>query len=156
MKIRVLQFEDDLWDQVIQYAENCSWKAGPFLAKHMLENRFSDWERVFVAIEGAKIAGYCTIAKTDSIPKVSYTPYISFMFVGEEYRGKRLSEQLIKYVLSYAAGMGFRQVFLVSEEKGLYEKYGFIKIDEKKDFRGNDEQIFCIDISHFPKWGDEG
>jgi len=146
MEIRALQFEDDLWNRVIQYAESCSWKAGLFLAKQMLENRFSDWERIFVATEGTNIVGYCTIAKTDCIPNVSYTPYIAFIFVGEEYRGQRLSEQLIKCALAYAKDIGFKQVFLVSEEKGLYEKYGFTKIDDKKDLWGNDEQIFCIDI----------
>jgi len=145
-KYTVLQFEDNLWESVIQYAENCSWKAGPFLAKQMKENRFSDWERVFVATEDTNICGYCTIAKTDGIPNASYTPYISFMFVGEEYRGQRLSEQLIKFALAYAKDIGFKEVFLVSGEEGLYEKYGFTKIDDKKDSWGNDEQIFRIGI----------
>jgi hypothetical protein len=39
--------------------------------------------------------------------------------------------------------IGFPKVFLVSGEQGLYEKYGFIKIDYKKDIWGNDEQVFC-------------
>lgn len=36
--------------------------------------------------------------------------------------------------------------YLVSGEQGLYEKYGFIKFDDKEDRWGNKEQIFSIDI----------
>lgn len=146
MEITAIKLGDDLWDGVIEYAKNCSWKAGVSLANQMQENKFSDWERVLVATEGTKVAGYCTITKTDCIPNVNYTPYIGFVFVGEEFRGKRLSELMIKTALAYAKKIGFTEVFLVSGKKGLYEKYGFIKIDDKKDYWGNNEQIFRIEI----------
>ena len=68
---------------------------------------------------------------TDCIPDVSYTPYISFVFVGEEYRGKRLSENMIRCALKYAKELNFERVYLVSDHENLYEKYGFVKIDEK-------------------------
>ena len=84
-----------------------------------------------VAFENSKIAGYCALVVTDCIPGVPYTPYISFMFVGEEYRGNRLSEQLILFALGYAKELDFTEVYLVSDHVNLYEKYGFIKIDEK-------------------------
>lgn len=146
MDIKVLKYGDDLWELVINYAKNCSWGAGPFLSNQMQENGFLDWERVFVAIDGLQICGYCTLTKTDCIPDVEYTPYVGFMFVGEEYRGHRLSEQLIKQALKYAKTIRFEKVYLVSGEKDLYEKYGFVKIEVKKDFWGRLEQIFSIDI----------
>lgn len=142
--IKAIKYGDDLWELVIGYAKDCSWSAGSFLAKQMKENGFTDWERVFVATDGLQICGYCTLAKTDCIPEVEYTPYIGYMFVGEEYRGHRLSEQLIKKALDYAKSIGFEKVYLVSGENGLYEKYGFIKIDDKKDYWGRGEQIFRI------------
>jgi predicted N-acetyltransferase YhbS len=151
LDIKAIRFGDVLWETVINYAENCSWGAGQFLAKQMKENRFIDWERVFVATDDSRICGYCTLAKTDCIPDVDYTPYIGYMFVGEEYRGHRLSQQMIKQALEYAKTLGFTKVFIVSGEKGLYEKYGFSKIADKKDFWGRDEQIFCIGFSNTGK-----
>lgn len=38
------------------------------------------------------------------------------------------------YLMNYAKSIGFEKVYLVSGENGLYEKYGFIKIDDKKDY----------------------
>ena len=126
-----LEFRNDLWEKLAEYADNCSWSAGKNLAKQMRANDFYDWERVFIALVDNCIAGYCTFAKTDCISNVPYTPYIGYLFVGEQYRGNRLSEKLINYVLGYAKEQGFDRVYLVSDHVNLYEKYGFIKIDEK-------------------------
>jgi len=131
MTIQSLIFSDLLWEPVAEYANNCSWGAGKNLAEQMRKKGFNSWERVFVAIEDSNIAGYCTFSEADCIPNVSYTPYISFMFVGEQYRGNRLSEKLIHFALEYAKELNFDKVYLVSDHVNLYEKYGFVKVDEK-------------------------
>lgn len=131
LTIRPIVFGDHIWESVVDYADNCSWSAGKNLAKRMRANDLNDWERVFVALNDSNIAGYCTFAKTDCIPNVPYTPYIGYIFVGESYRGNRLSEKLVGAVLKYADESGFDKVFLVSDHVNLYEKYGFVKIDEK-------------------------
>ena len=90
MNFKTIIYSDELWCKVRNYAESCSWGAGKALANAMDNNGFNDWERVIVALDNEKICGYCTVSKTDCIPDVDYTPYI-----GEEYRGNRLSQQLI-------------------------------------------------------------
>lgn len=142
LQIKALQNTVTQWKQVCAYAASCSWKAGPFLARDMADNLFTGWERVFAAFDQGEIAGYCTLARKDCIPDVPYSPYIGYMFVGEKYRGRRLSQKLIQSAMSYARDLGFPKVYLVSGEKGLYEKYGFAKIEEKEDLWGNHEQIF--------------
>ena len=131
MIIQPLVFGSTLWESVTEYAQNCSWIAGQYLANQMRQNKFNDWERVFVAIDDSNIVGYCSFLATDCIPDVPYTPYIGYMFVGEDYRGNRLSEKLIRFVLEYARDLDFDRVYLVSDQVNLYEKYGFVKIDEK-------------------------
>ena len=54
---------DDMWKEVSQFAQNCSWRAGKSLSQRMSDNTFSDWERVMVALHKNDIAGYCTVAK---------------------------------------------------------------------------------------------
>ena len=146
MEIKEIQQGDKLWTQVIEYARNCSWRAGAFLAKNMEKNLFPNWERVLVALEGTDIAGYCTVQEKDCISDVEYSPYICFLFVGERYRGEHLSQKLIMHALDYLKHLGYSKAYLVSSEIGLYEKYGFTKIADKKDIWGNEEQIFAIDI----------
>lgn len=131
MIIQPITGVDSLWEKTAAYARACSWGAGKGLADRMQERRFLPWERVFAALDGANIAGFCTFSKDDCIPDVPYTPYIGYVFVGEDYRGRRLSGELIRCALRYAKELGFPKVYLVSDHEGLYEKYGFVKVDER-------------------------
>ena len=120
------------WASVAASAAACSWSAGSLLARNMRSESYHEWERVFAAFtDSGDIAGFCTFAVKDCLPDVPYTPYIGMVFVGEPYRGSRLSEQLIRAAIDYAAALSFPRVFLVSDHVGLYEKYGFRKIDER-------------------------
>lgn len=129
--IKAITSKDALWVTTAKYAQQCSWVAGKGLANEMTSNRLNGWQRVFVALIDDQVVGYCTLAKTDCIPDVPYTPYIGYVFVDEAQRGKRLSQQLINSALAYAKGLGFDKVYLVSDHINLYEKYGFVKVDEK-------------------------
>ncbi len=99
-----------------------------------------------VALHKNDIAGYCTVAKSDCIPNISYTPYIGYLFVGEKYRGQRLSQKLISFAISYLRTQGFHQVYLVSDHENLYEKYGFKVIDTKTAPWGEIEKIYMREI----------
>lgn len=146
MNFLLITSTDDMWKEVSQFAKNCSWRAGRSLSHIMSDNTFSDWERVIVALHENEIAGYCTVAKSDCIPNVSYTPYIGYMFVDEKYRGQRLSQKLISFAASYLQTLGFHQVYLVSDHENLYEKYDFKVIDTKKAPWGEIEKIYLREI----------
>lgn len=142
MELKIITTECNEWRIVAEYAQNCSWSAGKALAREMLNNNFTDWERVIIAIEQGSIAGYCTVTKTDCIPNLAYTPYIGFIFVDEHYRGNRLSQKLIIYAMEYLKNLGFSEVYLVSDHINLYEKYGFEVIDKKIAPWGEEEKIY--------------
>ena len=132
MIIEGLTSADPRWEAVAAYADACSWSAGSLLAQGMRSGSFHGWERVFAAwTDSGELAGFCELTERDCLPDVPYTPYIGMVFVGEPYRGQRLSEQMIDAASAYAASLGFSRVFLVSDHVGLYEKYGFRKADER-------------------------
>ena len=147
MEIQMMQKGHSLWDKTISFAESCSWKAGPYLAAHMKLNAFRDWERVVVAIENETLVGYCTFSERDGLSKeYDYSPFIGFVFVDERHRGKRISEKMIQQILSYAKSIGFLTVYIMSGEQGLYEKYGFEKIDDFYTIYGTTDQLFHIGL----------
>lgn len=133
---------DEHWEKVKEYARNCPWAAGAFLAKLMDEQAFTDWERVIMARDRNGLTGFCTVSKQDCIPGVDYTPYIGFVFVDESKRGSRLSQHMIEYAMHYLRGRGFDKVYMVSDHENLYEKYGFQVIDHGIAPWGCEEQIF--------------
>lgn len=137
---------DDMWKEVSQFAQSCSWRVGKSLSQSMSDNTFSDWKRVIVALHENDIAGYCTVTKGDCIPNISYTPYIGYLFVDEKYRGQRLSQKLISFAISYLQILKFHQVYLVSNHENFYEKYGFKVIDIKIAPWGESEKIYMREI----------
>lgn len=144
MEIQTVSWhEDKLWEKVAACAAGCSWQpTGRFLSDRMRSHDFSDWERVFAACEGDSIAGFCALSKTSSAFGELYAPYIGFVFVGEAYRGRRISGDLCTSALRYAEAAGFSAVYLYSDLVNFYEKYGFVKIDEKESPWGVRQSIY--------------
>lgn len=131
------------WECTEAFAHNCSWRAGKYLAELMRKNAFKERERVFVAFEDDEPVGFCTLTEKDELdPKYPYTPLIGFVFVDEAHRGKRISEKMIAKVLEYAQNTGYDKVYVMSSEKGLYEKYGFACMGDYESIYGEKEQLF--------------
>lgn len=146
--IQIMKYGHKYWNATAEFALNCSWRAGGYLAKLMYENAFADEERVLVALVDGNIAGFCTFAKKDELPEeYDFTPFIGFMFVDEKYRGRRLSEKLIQAACNHAANNGFGKVYIMSGETGLYEKYGFEFLGMYRTIYDSEEQLFVREIN---------
>lgn len=144
LNIKVITQKDKkLWQDVAEYAENCSWQTtGRHFACKMKKNEFKDWERVFAALEHGSVVGFCALTKKSDVLKIPYTPLIGFVFVGELYRGNKIAEKLCFTAIQYAKEIGFERVYLYSDLVDLYEKMGFIKIHEIEAPWGKTESIY--------------
>ena len=142
MQVEKITNKDFLRNILIEYASNCKREAWPVLADKMQNNIFLDWERIFVATEDDRIIWFCTFTKEDWIPGCDYSPFVWFIFVDSSYRWKRISEKMIIAVQKYAKSLGFEKLYIVSDHKGLYEKYWFKKCDEMVDEMWRVESIF--------------
>lgn len=146
-EIYLMTKEHKYWKKTIILAEECSWKAGSFLAKKMRENEFKEWERVCAVCVNGEVVGFSTFVERDELSEqYDFTPFIGFVFVDEQYRGKRLSEMMIQGIISYAKELGYEKVYIMSGEIGLYEKYGFVKLGDYETVYGFTDQLFVHNI----------
>lgn len=146
-KIEIMSYGHTLWNRTIKYAEACSWGAGRTLADMMRKNAFESNERVIVALHDNDIAAFCTLSNRDELPpEYDFKPFVGFVFVDEKYRGNRLSEKLIDAACETARKQGFTEIFIMSGEIGLYEKYGFRKKGDYKTIYNSVEQLFSKDL----------
>lgn len=142
-EIKLITAGHPAWRAVISFAEGCSWKAGPFLAEKMRQNDFLSWERVCAAFADSKAVGFCTFADKDELPDwYDFSPFIGFVFVDEMFRGMRLSQAMIEEIIPYARSLGYRMIYVMSGETGLYEKFGFRKIGDFSTIYGTLDQLF--------------
>lgn len=132
---------------LLDFVKGFSWEEVKAHTVRVIENwEFEEWETPFVAMAGNCIVGMVTVMKTDYYPLPEIYPWVSTLFVTEEYRGRRISERLIAFANSYAKDLGFEKTYIPSEHIGLYEKYGYRYIKDIVNYGGGTDRLYAKDL----------
>lgn len=126
--------------------EKNDWDAGSWL-HHMIKNNELEkycgkGARVLLLAEDENLASFCTYVLFDEIDDDSMKPWIGFVYTYPEYRGRRCAGELIEYACNKAKEEGHENIFVSSEEKGLYEKYGFTFVKNMMSVHGYETGVF--------------
>ncbi len=136
-----------LADDLICFVENFSWED---VKDHMLSElrswTFTDWETPFVAIVNGQIVGMAYIRKEDYYPLPEIYPWISGVFVTENFRGHRISEKLISFANEYAKENGFDRTYIPSLHVGLYEKYGYRYLKDIINYDNETDRLYVKEL----------
>ncbi len=147
LEIRKVDKDTDLAEKLIRFVEHFSWED---VKEHILQMlhtwEFTDWETVFAAIADGQIVGMTTIMKTDYYPLPEIFPWISSVFVSEDYRGHRISEKLIAFANEYAKDNGFDRTYIPSEHIGLYEKYGYRYLKDIVNYGNGTDRLYVKEL----------
>lgn len=147
IEIKKVEEGTELAEELLSFVEKCSWEDCKEHIADMIRNWvFTDWETMFAAIVDGRVVGMASIMKTDYYPLPEIYPWISCVFVQEEMRGQRISEQLIHYANNYAGNLGFDKTYIPSEYEGLYEKYGYRYVKDIVNYGNGIDHLFvkCI------------
>ena len=137
----------ELEKQLLAYVENCSWDEAKEHIAEMIRNwAFSDWETMFAAVMDGKIVGMASVMKTDYYPLPDIYPWVSCVFVSEDYRGRKLSGELIAYANRYLKDNGFTRSYIPSEFTGLYEQYGYTYLRDIVNYGGGTDHLFVKEL----------
>ena len=147
IEIKKVDQGTELAEQLIRFVENFSWEE---VKEHLSENLrnwvFTEWEAPFVAKVNGEIAGMASIMKTDYYPLPELYPWVSSIFVTEEYRGQRISGMLIDFANAYAKKIGFDRTYIPSEHVGLYEKYGYRYLKDIVNYGGGTDRLYVKEL----------
>lgn len=147
LEIKKVDKNTDLADRLIYFVENFSWEE---VKEHMLQIlkawEFTDWETTFAAIVNGQIVGMASIMKTDYYPLPEIYPWISSVFVAEDYRGNRISEKLIDFANEYAKECGFVKTYIPSEHIGLYEKFGYRYLKDITNYGNGTDRLYVKEL----------
>lgn len=133
MEIKILKPEDQFWQTAAKLMAQVSWPAGKYLSKQMQTKKFQPFECVIVLMDGDKLAGFAALLAEDIVDNTGLTPFISTVFVDEQYRGQGLSKILVKTAEEQAQKAGFKTVYIVTQHVGLYEKSGYEQFSKGVD-----------------------
>ena len=132
-----------LADELLSFVSNSSWND---VKEHMIKLisnwEFIDWEGVFVAKADGKIIGMTSVMKEDYYPMPELYPWVSCIYVDEEYRGQRVSGKLIDHANQYLRNLGFEKSYIPSDHIGLYERYGYSYVKEIINYGGHEDHLY--------------
>ena len=137
----------DRAENLLEFVKNFSWNEVKEHTVRVIKNwEFEEWETPFAAMADGRIIGMVTIMKTDYYLLPEIYPWISTLFVSEEYRGMRISEKLIDFANEYAKNLGFDKTYIPSEYVGLYEKYGYTCIKDIVNYGGGTDHLYVKEL----------
>lgn len=141
--IRKVDKDSELSKMLLSFVENCSWTdVKDHIAGMIRSWAFSDWETMFAALRDGKIVGMASAMKTDYYPLPDICPWVSCVFVSEEYRGQKISGELIEYANQYLKDHGFSRSYIPTESFGIYEHYGYIYLKDIVNYGGGTDHLF--------------
>ena len=137
----------ELADRLLAYVEGCSWDEVKGHVAEMIRSwAFSDWETMFAAVRDGKIVGMVSVLKTDYYPLPDIFPWVSCVFVSEEYRGQKISGELIDCANRYLKQNGFSRSYIPAGCFGLYEHYGYTYLKDIVNYGGGTDHLFVKDL----------
>jgi len=132
-----------LAEELVRFIENCSWEEVREHSAALVRNwEFAENEAVFAALADGRIVGMATLMNTDYYPLPDIFPWVSGVFVDEEYRGNRISGRLIERANEYARELGYDRTYIPSPYIGLYERYGYRYIRDIVSYGGGTDHLF--------------
>ena len=138
---------DSPWrEKAVAFAEGAPWAAAPGFAARLREYRYEDYEAPIIAVVDSRVAGFCCLSKTDWLAESPEEPWTGAVFVGEAFRGQRISGQMVAYAESLAKAAGFSVMHIATGEVGLYEKYGYREAEKRLSVTGIPQRLLVKDI----------
>ena len=132
---------------LLEFVKSFSWEEVKEHTVRVIKDwEFEEWETPFVAMTDGRIIGMVTLMKTDYYPLPEIYPWVSTLFVSEEYRGNRISKRLIDFANEYANSLGFDTTYIPSEHTGLYEKYGYSYLKDITNYGGGTDRLYAKEI----------
>ena len=103
---------------------------------------------MFAAKADGKVIGMASALKEDYYPLPNLFPWVSCIFVDEDYRGQRISGKLIDYANEYLKKQGFEKSYIPTcpGNVGLYEHYGYSFVREITNYGGDNDLLYVKEI----------
>ena len=143
-------FESPNPQELIGKIRACDWNAARFLADLLEKGTFHEvqggWGHVFLLTDGENLVSFATLTGQDAVRDENLTPWIGFVFTQPEYRGRRYAGQILAHAEKAAAKLGYDRVYLETDHVGLYEKYGYVYLENRIDCWGEDARVLYKEL----------
>ena len=142
-------YESKHQNQLIEKITEGDWRAAHFLARLLQEGTFQQTTgggTVYLLMDGENIVSFVTLTRQDCIADDNLYPWLGFFYTFPAYRGHRYGGKLLEHGAKEAQKQGYGQVYLATDHKNLYEKYGFTYLENRVDIYGENSRIYVKNL----------
>lgn len=104
--------------------------------------------RFYLLTKGEEIIGCCGLITNDFISRHDLYPWLSSLYVEEDYRGNAYARLLMAHIIKEAKTLNFERVYLTTNHINYYEKYGWKRIEDGIDlFSSKPTRIYSKEVN---------
>ncbi|MBO7637384.1 MAG: GNAT family N-acetyltransferase [Treponema sp.] len=134
----------------ISKIKDADWRGAKYLVQLLESGNFyahcGNTSKLFLLIDNLDLISFCTYAEKDEIPDTNLPPWIGFVYTFPQFRGKRKIGILMEHIYLLAKNEGFKNLYISTDQPGLYEKFGFTFKEKLKNRWGGDTLAYNLPI----------
>ena len=123
-----------------------NWSAAKLLFSLLDQEKLKEFcgnsSEVYLLTDNEKLVSFAVLAEQDEINVPELSPWIGFVYTFSEYRGKHNAGKLINHICNILKSDGTENVYVSTEETGLYEKYGFTFLKLMTNREGKPTRVY--------------
>ncbi len=100
--------------------------------------------KFFLMLEEDEIIGCYALLVNDIISRQDLLPWFACLFIEETHRGNRLCQVMFDHAETEVRAGGYNVMFLTTDHAGLYEKFGWERIEDGYGVSGNQSRIYRL------------
>ena len=151
LKVQIIEyFTSDRQEHWLQQIGKSDWGAGQYLYQLLSRKRLQDVvgknPKVLMLTNGDELISFCTYSEKDDIQPTELTPWIGFVYTFPQYRGHRYMGKLFKEIENLAKAENVHDIFISTDQTGLYEKYGCEFYEAMDDMHGEPSRVYKMHV----------
>ena len=96
----------------------------------------------FIALADNELVGTIGLWRSDLVSRQDLYPWVSALFVKENFRAKRIGQELQHFLIEYCREVGFTELFLYTDICNYYEKTGWEYLEDGVEYSGDYIKIY--------------
>lgn len=132
LKIVCITEQSEYMNKAIEYIQS-RWPLNNEIYRDCIENSIeteNSLPRWYIMMEDDVIIGSYGLITNDFISRQDLWPWFAALYIEESERGRGLGSILLEHGRREAGKLGYDKLYLCTDHKGYYEKYGWKKIGE--------------------------
>lgn len=121
--------------------ENWSLEKVTYYLKHCLKDTIPS---TYILHEENTFIGSYQILMEDLDSRPDLYPWLANVYIKKEYRGKGYGRKCIEHAIKTIKDMNLSKIYLFTEHRNLYEKFGFTLLEEVETFGNEKEYLYYL------------